>query len=357
MKKESHLLRIGVLGAGPVSQSAHFDAVRKARNAELYAICDHASDLVERMAVEHEPRRVYTDYDAMLADPNVDAVIVATADQFHVPLCRKGLEAGKHILVEKPLGVSVEECEDLRKLALRTSLCFQVGNNKRFDPGVAFARQFVREELGDMISFKAWYYDSTLRYTMTDNLQPILSGSQNALKPEGSPKSDKRRYYLLTHGSHLVDTARFLAGDILAVQARLLDRAGAFCWFIDVEFSSGSLGHLDLHIPVRGDFEEGFSICGSSGSVKGRCYLPWFFKSSEVECFSAKDRLYRKPLGEDAHTYKLQVEGFAETILYGVTQHGANITDGTAAVRALVAMARSVEKNAWVRLDEVTGIV
>ncbi len=66
IQKETRLLRIGVLGAGPVSQAAHFDACRRARNAELYAICDVAEDLVTRMAAIHEPRATYLDYDEML---------------------------------------------------------------------------------------------------------------------------------------------------------------------------------------------------------------------------------------------------------------------------------------------------
>src|SRR5256885_16731816 len=98
MNKEARLLRIGVLGCGPISQIAHFDACRKARNAELYAICDLAEDLVHKMAAIHEPRVTYTDLDAMLADTQVEAVIIGTADQFHVPLCRKVLGAGKPIL-------------------------------------------------------------------------------------------------------------------------------------------------------------------------------------------------------------------------------------------------------------------
>src|SRR6266851_5562415 len=109
MKKESRLLRIGVLGCGPISQAAHFDACRKARNAELYAICDVAEDLVARMAAIHEPRVTYLNYDQMLADPQVEAVIIAAADQFHVQMASKALAAGKHVLVEKPVGVSVEE--------------------------------------------------------------------------------------------------------------------------------------------------------------------------------------------------------------------------------------------------------
>src|SRR5204863_7082446 len=85
MKKEDRLLRIGVLGCGPIAQFAHFDACRKARNAELYAICDLADDLRERMSVIHQPRVSYKDYDAMLADPKVEAILIAVADQFHVP--------------------------------------------------------------------------------------------------------------------------------------------------------------------------------------------------------------------------------------------------------------------------------
>jgi predicted dehydrogenase len=355
MKKSSRLLRIGVLGAGPISQSAHFDACRKAHNAELYAICDAAQDLATRMAAIHEPRAVYTDFDAMLADPQVEAVIIGVADQFHVPLCQKAIAAGKHILVEKPLGVTVEECETLREALHRTGLCFQIGNNRRFDPGIAFAHRFVSEGLGQMLSYKGWYYDSTLRYTMTDNLQPIPITSQNAVKPAGNPKADRRRYLILTHGSHLLDTARFLAGEMTSVRARLLEKFGAYCWFVDVEFASGSLGHLDLQIPIRGDFEEGFHIAGELGSAKGRVFLPWFHKSSEVECFSVEDRQYRRPLGEDAYTYKLQVEAFAATILDGAPQHGATIDDGIAAMRAMVAIARSVETGDRVLLSDVTG--
>src|SRR3954463_8943019 len=84
MEKESRLLSIGVVGCGPIAQAAHFEACRKARNAELYAICDLAEDLVARVPPIPEPRVTYQDYGAMLADPQLEAVIVATADQFHV---------------------------------------------------------------------------------------------------------------------------------------------------------------------------------------------------------------------------------------------------------------------------------
>jgi predicted dehydrogenase len=357
MKKESRLLRVGVLGCGPIAQIAHFDACRKARNAALYAVCDGADDLLARAVAMHEPETAFAHFADLLADARVEAVILGVADQYHAALARQAVAAGKHVLVEKPLGVSVEECESLRAEVKKSKLVFQVGNNRRFDPGVAFARQFVVEEMGPMLALKAWYYDSTFRYTMTDNLQPIVRASARARRPEGDPKADKRRYFLLGHGSHLVDTARFFGGELTAVRARLREDAGAYCWFIDADFASGAVGHLDLIIPIRGDMEEGFQIFGRNGSARGRAYLPWFHKAADVECFSAKDRQYRRPLGEDAFTYKLQIEAFADTILHGAPQRGANIDDGVAAMRAMAAIARSVETGEKMRLADVTGAV
>lgn len=357
MKKESRRLRIGVLGAGPISQAAHFDACRKARNAELYAICDAAEDLLAKMAAIHAPRVTYVDYEAMLADPEVEAVLLATADQFHVPLARKAIAAGKHVLVEKPLGVSVEECEALREQVRASGLVLQVGNNRRFDPGVQYARSFIEQQLGQRLAFKAWYYDSLYRYTMTDNLQPLIETSARARRPTGNPKADRRRYFMLTHGSHLVDTTRFLGGAIASVRARLVERFESFCWFVAVDFADGSVGHIDLIIPVRGDFEEGFQVWGEHGSVVGTMPLTWYHKSSMVECFSAADRQYHRPFGEDAYTYKLQIEGFADAILHGAAIVGATVDDGVAAMRAMVAITHSAETGETVRLADAGGSV
>ena len=357
MKKESQCLRIGVLGCGPISQLAHFDACQKARNTELYAICDVVDDLRTKMAAMWEPQTAYDNYDDMLDDDQVDAVIVGVADQYHVPLCIKAIEAGKHVFVEKPLGVSVEECEELCQTTKQSGIVLQVGNNRRFDPGIAYAKKFIDEEIGGRMGFKSWYYDSTVRYSMTDNLQPVIKQSGQARRPVGNPKADRRRYYILGHASHLVDTARLLGGPITSCRARLLERFESWCWYVDVEFAAGSLGHLDMIIAIRGDFEEGFTIHGEHGSVKGHVYLPWFHKSSVVECFSTKDRVFRRPLGEDAYTYKLQLEGFADSILHGKPQYGAGIDDGVAAMRTMVAIARSAESGQSIHIEDVTGAV
>jgi predicted dehydrogenase len=190
MSEDQRAHRVGVLGAGQISQAAHFEACRKARNAELHAVCDVAQDLLERVAAIHAPKKVYGDYDAMISDPDGDAVIVAVADQFHVPMALKAVKAGKHVLVEKPMGVTVEECEALCDVGTRRGLVVQVGTEKRFDEDIAFPREFIREEMGEMLALKAWDCDSIHRYTMTDALQPVIEASEMARRPEGNPKAD-----------------------------------------------------------------------------------------------------------------------------------------------------------------------
>jgi predicted dehydrogenase len=160
---------------------------------------------------------------------------------------------------------------------------------------------------------------------------------------------------MLTHGSHLLDSARFLGGEVAAVRARQIERAGSHCWFIGLEYADGGLGHADLIIPIRGDFEEGFQVFGEGGSAQGKVFLPWHHRASVVECYSEKDKQFRRPLGEDAYSYKLQIEAFADRILHGAPARGAGIDDGVAAMRAMVAVARSVETGEAVRLADVTG--
>lgn len=349
------LLQIGVLGCGPIAQAAHFESCEKGRNTALAAICDLAPDLLERMTAMHQPRRAYSDYSEMLADPTIDAIIIATSDAFHVPAALQALRAGKHVLCEKPLGLTVEEVEELQTVVRETGLVLQVGHMKRFDAGLQAARAFIQDEMGTMLALKAWYCDSTHRYAMTDAVQPTIVTSTLARRPDDDPKADRRRYYLLTHGSHLVDTARYLGGPLVEVQARLKRSFGAHCWFIDLEFASGALGHLDLTVAVRMDWHEGFQIYGEQGSVLGKTFNPWFYRSSEVDIFRESTGASTRVLGADGHFYRRQLEGFAETILLGAPLAGADVEAGVESVRALVAIAESARTGKPVKLAAVHG--
>ena len=350
-------LNIGVLGCGPIAQAGHFESCTKARNARLYAICDVAADLRARMAATHAPEKVFDDYAAMLADPDLDAVIIATADAFHVQASVMALEAGKHVLCEKPLAMGLAESEALARVVAASGRLFQVGHMKRYDIGLQEAKRFIDNEMGEIVALKAWYCDSTHRYAMTDAVQPLIVKSAQARKPAENPKDDLARYYMLAHGSHLVDTARFLCGDLVEVNARLNERFGAYSWFVDVAFASGCMGHLDLTVAVRMDWHEGLTLYGENGSITAKTFNPWYYKSSEVEIFHEKDQTYRRPLGADGHFYRRQLEGFADAVMGVEPLRGADVTDGVASVRAMVAIAQSVREGRAVRLADVSGPV
>jgi predicted dehydrogenase len=106
---------------------------------------------------------------------------------------------------------------------------------------------------------------------------------------------------------------------------------------------------------VRMDWHEGFQVYGEHGSVIGKTYNPWYYRSSDVECFSERAGLYHRPLGADGHFFRRQVEGFAEAILDGSPMRGADVKDGLAAMRGMVAMARSAETGEAVMLSEAKG--
>jgi predicted dehydrogenase len=354
-KVEGRRLKVGVFGCGQIAQAAHLESCAKARNADLYAICDAAPDLLERMAWAHKPQRAFSSYEEMLADPVLDAVIVAVADAFHVAASVAALEAGKHVLCEKPVAVSVAEAERLAAAVRASGRVLQVGHMKRFDAGIEAAKAFIAAEMGEMLALKAWYCDSTHRYAMTDAVQPPIVTSALARKPAENPKADLRRYYMLAHGSHLVDTARYLAGEIVGVNARLSRRFGAYCWFVEVEFANGALGHLDLTVAVRMDWHEGFQVYGQNGSVLGKTYNPWYFRTSDVDIFREATGATTRVLGADGHFFRRQLEAFAETILDGGPMRGADIEDGVASARAMVAIARSAERGTPVRLADVSG--
>ncbi|MDX2303179.1 MAG: Gfo/Idh/MocA family oxidoreductase [Microscillaceae bacterium] len=348
-------LRIGILGCGPIAQFAHLEAAQKAKNVDLYAVCDVAEDLAQKMGDFYDAQKIYTNYEAMLSDPALDAVIVATSDDFHLPASLQAVQAGKHVLVEKPLGADLEQAWQLKALIDQKGVKFQVGHMKRFDAGVDFAQKFIQEEMGDLIAYKAWYADSTHRYDMTDSTQPMPMKSTLAKKPTQNPKENLPKYYMMAHGSHLLDTARFLAGEIKSVQAKLLERKGIYSWFIDTEFACGCNGHLDLTVAVRMDWHEGFQIYGEQGSVLGKLYNPWYFKVSDVQCFSEKDQSYHQLLDNKAHFFQLQLEAFADTILYDKAQKGTDILQGIESIQAMIAIAESVKNNQRIYLKDVKG--
>jgi len=246
----------------------------------LHAIADWDETLLADMSRPLRPARTYRDGEELLNDPRVDLVLIAVHDRFHVPLARKALAAGKHVLVEKPLGVTVEECEQLRDF-LPGNRILAVGCNRRFLPGVRATKKFLAEEGGHVISYTSHYYDSTFRHAVTqpNMFPPAVQPGANVLKPRGPDwkANDRRAYNWLTHAPHLLDLARHLVGPISAVRATHHEvalgssgraSAGGHAWRLDLRFANAAFGQSLLLLPRPGEFEEGFQLHCAGGHVR-----------------------------------------------------------------------------------------
>jgi len=368
--KCSERVRVGLIGCGPISLNAHADAIAKAANVQLEAIADRDEVLLSEMTHRLRPARVYRDGGDLLNDPRVELVVIAVHDRFHVPLARKALAAGKHVLVEKPLGVSLEECESLRD-SLAGGRVLAVGCNRRFLPGVRATKKFLLEEGGEIISYRSHYYDSTFRHSVTqaNKFPPSVAPGGNVIHPDGPDwkLTDKRVYNLVTHSAHLLDLARHMIEPIARVRAmyrevgveadgsRALARGHA--WWIDLRFANGSNGQCLLLLPRAGEFEEGFEVHCSGGHVT--CSYPYvWFQRENTRVYRASAKEFRSPDAQDCHTFRLQLEALAHSIATGEPQINAGLEDGIACVKAMVAASySSLHDGQWIDLESVSGDV
>jgi predicted dehydrogenase len=148
-------LKIGVIGAGSISE-AHLTAYAAHPEVELAAICDLNPERAKEKAERYQVAAVYTDYKELLADSTIDAVSVCTWNHRHAEISIAALEAGKNVLVEKPLSKTVEEALRMQETVRRTGKLLQVGYVRRYGSNVKTLRKFVDGgELGEIYYAKA----------------------------------------------------------------------------------------------------------------------------------------------------------------------------------------------------------
>jgi predicted dehydrogenase len=348
----SETLKIGLLGCGTIAQFAHLPALVKASGVTLAAICDSAEDLLQTVGARVNVTSLFTDYGAFLAEADMDAVLLAIPDVFHVPLAVQALKAGKHVLVEKPLGVSSRECDELIRTVRQTGLKLQVGCMKRHDPGIDFAHRFIEDRLGMILGVSGVYRDSLFRSAMQEALLPPVLQSSRSIRPEADPKtSDKCHYSLFTHGAHLFDLLRYLGGEIVGVTASLAEKFGQHTWHGLLNFDEGALGHFELSVKVNGDYAEEYVVHGENGCVEIRTFLPFYYRASDVRGFDARTQQWHTPLGACSNPYKNQLEAFARSIIERRPTN-PDAADGLAALRILEAVESSACRGHRVELRD-----
>ncbi len=151
----SDCVRWGVIGLGWFGE-IHADTLAGMPGSEVAALCTRRAERLTEWAARYGARGRYTDYKDLLADPSVDAVSITTHVNDHRDIAIDALRAGKHVLLEKPMAATVEDCERIVAAARGSDARFMVGHICRFDPRVALAKQAIDEgRLGRIISMHA----------------------------------------------------------------------------------------------------------------------------------------------------------------------------------------------------------
>ncbi|MFJ5760313.1 Gfo/Idh/MocA family protein [Neobacillus sp. NPDC093182] len=188
-------LKIGVIGAGSISDM-HLQSYVKNERVELYAVCDMNEERAEEKAKQYGAATFYGDYPSLLANKEIDAVSICTWNNSHAEIAIAALNAGKHVLVEKPLCTTVEEAKKIQETVKQTGKVLQVGFVRRYASNTKILKEFID----------------------TDELGEIYYAKASCLRRLGNPGgwfSDKERSGggpLIDIGVHVIDICWYLMG-------------------------------------------------------------------------------------------------------------------------------------------------
>jgi predicted dehydrogenase len=145
-------LRVGLIGAGGIANGAHIPGYRACREqVDLVACADVNLPTAEKTAREQGIPGVYASYEEMLAKEHLDAVSVCTPNKFHAPAVLAALDAGCHVLCEKPPAITVAEAREMERAAATSGRILTFGFMFRFSPEVQAARRYVEAgSVGDI---------------------------------------------------------------------------------------------------------------------------------------------------------------------------------------------------------------
>ena len=178
-------LKAVILGTGFMGR-VHTEGVRRLGNVEVAGIAARTQEQAQLFADEFSIAGATGDYRHFLADPAIDAVHICTPNELHFPMAMAALEAGKHVLCEKPLATSVREAEQMLRLAKEKNLAHCTFHNLRYYPQVQQMRS-LREagELGEILVAQGTYSQDWLLYD-TDWNWRIESGPSRAFADIGT---------------------------------------------------------------------------------------------------------------------------------------------------------------------------
>jgi predicted dehydrogenase len=340
--------RVGIIGAGTVVTYGHIPNFQSIDNVEVVALCDVNQARVQEVAAEHGIPHAYTDYREMLTKDAPDIVVVATPNIFHKPMTLDALNAGAHVLCEKPMALHYADAEEMMAMAKEKGLVLTVGTHYRYSDPVQACKAHVDD------GFLGKVYAARTSWQRRHGIPGYGSWFTNQEMAGGGA--------LLDIGIHALDRALYLMGypkPVRVVGATFAEFGprgeGLFGWGVDgidrgvqgvrfdvddltwaqVQFEDGSVLHLNVAWATHAPEEFRTQLYGTEGGM----LLDGFDKYMLYQDLNGKpvDITPEPPYGSGVSSYRRLVENFvrhldgdpdAELIPPEEALIGARIIDG-----------------------------
>lgn len=250
------LLQIGLIGAGRIAQAHAATVAYRISNAQLAAVTDPIPSAVEAIAAKFRIPTIAPSYQAILADPNIDAILICSPTGTHAEIMKAAARAGKHIFCEKPISLTLDTTDDALAVVNDCGVKLQLGFNRRFDANYARVRKAIAGgEIGT---------PQILHIISRDPAPPPIS----YVKTSGG--------IFLDMTIHDWDMARFLSGsEIIEVYVQggvTVDPAIGEAGDIDthvtlVRFANGMIGTIDNCRQAVYGYDQRVEVLGTKGAI------------------------------------------------------------------------------------------
>lgn len=263
------MVRVGIIGCGKIAQVRHLPEYRDNVDADLAGYYDFNWERAVETA-EKYGGKAYASVDELLADKNIDAVSVCVANNAHAEVSIKALKAGKHVLCEKPMATTIEECEAMEKAARESGKYLMIGQNQRLAKAHIKARELLKQGvIGKVLTFRttfghggpeAWSIDQGKTSWFFDKNRAAMG----AMADLGVHKTDLIQYLL---DAKVIETTaavttldkRDAGGNLIGVDDN------AVCIY---KMDNGAVGTMTASWTYYGEEDNSTVLYGSEGIMK-----------------------------------------------------------------------------------------
>ncbi len=342
-------LRWGIVSTGRHPDLKIVPALKLAGETKVEAVCSREVKEAEAFAARHGIPRAYGSFDELLQDPGVDAVHIASPNFLHARQTIRAAEAGKHVLVEKPMAVGVEEAVDMVRTCRARGVKLGVGLHLRHHPGHRKARRLIEEKVLGVITMAQAQWCLGTRGVVEP---PARTGRSEWW---ARPDLVGGAYIVMGTGTHAIDLLHLLTGQpIVEVAAvtdgqtaeRPLEQAAA----ISVRFAGGGIGAICCGRRMP-DSENDAMIYGTNGKVALRGTLAES-RDGQLEVESESIHLSESYEQDRLALYRLQAEAFQRSVEKGEEFHASG-EDGLLVVQVTSAIIESASSGRTVKIEPI----